>query len=125
MMHLITSMPNDTDSDIVKKQMQRELHLWIEHLDAVNLEADRLAKIASNKIGDKLLRDELLNTINDTIMLTNSLYTYRNTLNNFDECNDLECDLHFVQQHENVCERYREHIKAYRVLKDQIYLQLL
>ena len=125
MMHLITSMPNDTDSDIVKKQMQRELKIWISHLDAVNMEADRLAKIASNKIGDKLLRDDLLNTIDETIMLLNSLYTYRNSLNNFDECDDLECDLHFVQQHENVCEKYIEHIKAYRALKDRIYLQLL
>lgn len=125
MMHLITSMPNDTDSDIVKTQMQRELQFWIEHLDDVNIEADRLAKIASNKIGDKDLRDELLNTIDDTIMILNSLYSYRNSLNNFDECDDLECDLHFVHQHEQVCERYMDHIKAYRILKDKIYLQLL
>ena len=125
MMHLITSMPNDADSVIVKKQMQRELQLWIAHLDDVNLEADRLAKIASNKIGDKHLRDEFLNAIDENIMMLNNLYTYRNSLNNFDECDDLECDFHFVQQHENVREKYIEHIKTYRVLKDQIYLQLL
>lgn len=125
MMHLITSMPNDTDSDIVKTQMQRELQFWIGHLDDVNIEADSLAKIASNKLGDKQLRDDLLNTIDETIMMLNSLYTYRNTLNNFDECNDLECDLHFVQQHELVCEKYMVHVKAYRVLKDKLFLQLL
>lgn len=125
MMHLITSMPNDTDSNIVKKQMQRELELWIAHLDDINSEAERLAKIASNRIGDKLLRDDMLNTVDDTILLLNHFYTYRNSLNNFDECDDLECDMHFVQQHENICEKYTQHLKAYRALKDRIYLQLL
>lgn len=125
MMHLITSMPNDTDSDIVKKQMQRELQLWISHLDAVNMEADRLAKIASNKIGNKVLRDEMLNMTDETISMLNYMYTYRNSLNNFDECDDLECDLHFVQQHENACDKYVKHIQTYRILKDRIYLQLL
>ena len=125
MMHLITSMPNDTDSDIVKKQMQRELQLWIAHLEDINLEADKLSQIASKRIGDKALRDELLNINDGNIMVLNSLYTYRNSITNFDECDDLECDMHFIQQHENVCERYIEHLKVYRALKDRIYLQLL
>lgn len=125
MMHLITSMSHDTDSDIVKKQMQRELHLWIAHLDHVNIEADQLAKIIANKIGDKLLRDEMLNTMDTNIMMLNSLYTYRNSLNNFDECDELECDMHFIQHHESVCERYIKHIEAYRILKERIYLQLI
>lgn len=125
MMHLITSMPNDTDSDIVKKQMHRELQSWISHFDDINMEADHLAKIASNNIGDKGLRDEMLNAIDDTIFLLNGLYTYRNSLNNFDECDDLECDLHFVQQHENMCDKYTKHVKAFRALKERIYLQLL
>lgn len=124
-MHLITSMPNDTDSDIVKKQMQRELQLWIAHLDVINLEAERLATIAGHKLDDKVLKDDMLNAVDETIMLLNSFYTYRNSLINFDECDDLECDLHFVQQHENVCDRYVKHITKYRALKDGIYLQLL
>lgn len=125
MMHLITSMPNDTDSDIVKKQMQRELQLWIAHLDDVNLEADKLSQIATKRIGDKALRDEILNIIDDNIMVLNSLYTYRNSINNFDECDDLECDMHFIQQHETVCERYIEHVNVYRALKDRIFTELL
>lgn len=116
---------HETDDEIVKRQMHRELHTWITHLDAMNVEADRLAKIASNKIGDKKLRDALLDDINENIDLLNEFYTYRNALNNVRECDELECDAFYLQQHDQVYEKYVDCIKQYRSIKDKVYIKLL
>lgn len=115
----------ETDDEIVKRHMHRELQTWISHLDAMNTEADRLAKIAANKIGDKLLRDELLDTINDIINLLNEFYTYRNVLNNVRECDELECDQFYMHHHDQVFEKYVECIALYRNVKDKVYQRLL
>lgn len=115
----------ETDDEIVKRHMHRELHTWISHLDAMNNEADRLAKIASNKIGDKVLRDELLDNINDNINLLNEFYTYRNALNNVRECDELECDQFYMHQHDHVFEKYVEYVTQYRDIKDKVYQRLL
>lgn len=116
---------HETDDEIVKRQMHRELHTWISHLDAMNTEADRLAKIASNKIGDKELRDALLNDINDNIILLNEFYSYRNILNNARECDELECDQFYIQKHDLVFKKYVECITEYRLIKDKVYQKLL
>lgn len=116
---------HETDDEIVKRQMHRELHTWISHLDAINVEADRLAKIASNKIGDKELRDALLDDINENIDLLNEFYTYRNALNNVRECDELECDAFYLQQHDQVYEKYAECVAQYRSIKDKVYIKLL
>lgn len=115
----------ETDDEIVKRHMHRELHTWISHLDAMNNEADRLSKIASNKIRDKVLRDELLDNINDNINLLNEFYTYRNVLNNVRECDELECDQFYMHQHDQVYEKYVECVTQYRDIKDKVYQRLL
>lgn len=124
-MEFLSNYGHETDDEIVKRQMHRELHTWISHLDAINIEADRLAKIASNKIGDKELRDTLLDDINENIDLLNEFYTYRNALTNVRECDELECDALYMQQHDQVYEKYVNCIKQYRIIKDKVYLKLM
>ena len=116
---------HETDDEIVKRHMHRELQTWILHLEAMNIEADRLAKIVSNKIGDKNLRDTLLDGINDNIHLLNEFYTYRNALNNIRECDELECDQIYMHQHDHEYEKYMECITQYRSVKDHVYIKLL
>lgn len=124
-MESLLNYGHETDDEIVKRQMHRELHTWISHLDAMNTEADRLAKIASNKIGDKELRDALLDDINENINLLNEFYSYRNVLNNVRECDELECDQFYIQKHDYVFEKYMECVTQYRSIKDKVYQKLL
>lgn len=116
---------HETDDEIVKRQMHRELHTWITHLEAMNSEADLLAKITANKINDKNLRDELLDDINENINLLNEFYTYRNVMNNFRECDELECDQFYMLQHDQVFDKYVECVAQYRSVKDKVYQKLL
>ena len=124
-METLVNYAYETDDEIVKRLMHRELHTWISHLDAMNNEADRLAKIASNKIGDKVFRDVLLANINDNINLLNEFYTYRNAMNNVRECDELECDQFYMHQHDHVYEKYVECVTQYRDIKDKVYQRLL
>ena len=120
-----TFYSNDTDDQIIQKKLDKEVQMWISHLDYVSIEADRLAKIASNKLQAVALRDRILSTIDSNVNLLNELYNYRNSLENFNECDALECDMFYLGQHDTLCDRYLKHVSEYRILKDEVYLELL
>ena len=124
-MNSTTNYGNETDDEIVKRQMHRELQTWISHLEAMNIEADRLATIALNKIKDKELRDVILDNLNENIDLLNDFYTYRNVMNNIRECDELECDEFYMLQHDQVFDKYMEYVLKYRSIKDKVYRKLL
>lgn len=124
-MNSSANYPFDVDDEIAKKHINRELQTWISHLDAMIDEGDLLAKIISNKLGDKALRDEILDNINENIHLLNEFYTYRNIVNNDRECDDLECHQFYMHQHEQVFEKYIEGVEGYRFIKSKAYKRLL
>lgn len=115
----------ETDDEIVKRHMHRELETWISQLDAMISEADQLAKIISTKLGDKELREELLDDVNENIHFLNELYTYRNLLNNVKECDELECDQFYMLKHDHVFEKYVECVAQYRTIIHKVYQRLL
>uniref|UniRef100_UPI0040499467 hypothetical protein n=1 Tax=Gelidibacter sp. TaxID=2018083 RepID=UPI0040499467 len=114
-----------TDDDIVKNQLILEAQFWIDHLEADINEADYLAKIASNKIKDKVLRDTLFDTINDMIKLLNAFHSHRNILNTISECDELHCDHYFIARHQQHYKTYTTFNKSYSDLKIQVYVALL
>ncbi|MGC1632473.1 MAG: hypothetical protein WA749_10220 [Gelidibacter sp.] len=116
---------NETDEEILKRQMHRELQTWISQLEALNTEADQLAKIVSNKINDKELCEILLDNHNENINLVNEFYTYRNAMNNIRECDELECDQFYMLQHDQVFDKYQECLDKYRSIKDEVYQKLM
>lgn len=114
-----------TDDDIVKNQLQLESQLWIDHLDAYINEADFLSKIASNQIKNKVLRDTLLDAINDMIKLLNALYAHKNILDTISECDELHCNHYFISKHQQHYKAYTAFSKSYSDLKIQVYVELL
>lgn len=124
-MESLVNYGNERDDEIVKRHMHRELHTWISHLDAMNVEAEQLAKIVSHRIGDKDLRDALLDDINENINLLNEFYSYRNLFNNVIECDVLECDQFYIQKHDFIFEKYVACVTQNRAIKDKVFQKLL
>lgn len=124
-MESLVNYGHETDDEIVKRHMHRELHTWISHLDAMNVEADQLAKIVTHRIGDKDLRDSLLDDINENINLLNEFYTYRNLFNNVRECDETECDQFYIQKHDFIFEKYVACVSQNQAIKDSVYKKLL
>lgn len=116
---------NETDDELVKRHMRRELQTWISNLETMNKELEQLEKIALKKLNDKVLRDVLLDNNNDNINLLNEFYTYRNVMNNVRECDELECDQFYLLQHDQVFEKYVECVDKYQTIKDKVYQKLL
>ncbi|MGY0392245.1 hypothetical protein ACW5R3_06805 [Bizionia sp. KMM 8389] len=118
------SNPN-TDEEIILAKRTQELDIWISHLNYMSEEGDYLAKIASNKLDDKKLRDSLLDKLNQNITVLNELYNYRSSIEKYNECDELECDIYYVNLHDTYCSKYIKHIEAYREIKNQVYLKIL
>ena len=120
-----TFFAHDTDEQIIQTKRLRDLQTWISHLSYVTNECDWLAKIASNKIHDRVLRDELLEKIEVNSALLNEFYNYKSSIQSFQECDDLDCDLFYINQHDAYHNKYVKHIDAYRQVKNKVYLKIL
>ncbi|MEO8934948.1 MAG: hypothetical protein ABI295_11635 [Xanthomarina sp.] len=120
-----TFFSHDTDEEIIQTKRLQEINIWVSHLSYVTNECDWLTKIASNKLGDKDLRDKLLERNELNSALLNELYNYKGSIGSFNECDDLECDLFYINQHDIFCNKYVKHIEDYRVIKNQVYLKIL
>ncbi|EMQ93891.1 hypothetical protein D778_01301 [Xanthomarina gelatinilytica] len=120
-----TFFAHDTDEQIIQAKRLQDLQTWISHLSYVTNECDWLAKIASNKIHDRVLRDELLEKIEVNSALLNEFYNYKSSIQSFQECDDLDCDLFYINQHDAYHNKYVKHIDAYRQVKNKVYLKIL
>lgn len=117
--------PHETDDQVLHKKRTLEINIWISHLNYITNECDWLAKIASNKIHDRDLRDLLLEKSENNSSLLNEFYSYRNALESYYECNDLDCDLYYIELHNTFCKKYLKHLEDYRNTKDQVFLKIL
>jgi hypothetical protein len=124
-MELNTYFAHDTDEQIIQTKRLQNLQTWIGHLSYVTNECDWLAKIASNKIKDRVLRDELLEKIEVNSALLNEFYNYKSSIQSFHECDDLDCDLFYINQHDAFYAKYLKHIDDYRQVKNKVYLKIL
>ncbi|SFN81612.1 hypothetical protein SAMN04487989_104184 [Bizionia echini] len=124
-METSTFFNHNTDEEIIQVKRTQELDIWITHLNYVTDESDWLAKIASNKLNDKLLRDALLESSEQNANILNELYNYRTSIVKHNECNDLECDVYYINLHDTYCSRYRKHLETYRKIKSDVYMKIL
>ncbi|MFD2552277.1 hypothetical protein ACFSQP_10655 [Bizionia sediminis] len=116
--------PN-TDEEIILARRSQELEVWISHLNYVTDESDQLAKIASNKLGDKALRDQLLEKAEQNTVILNEMHNYKSSIEKYNECDDLECDIYYVNLHDTYSAKYLRHLEAYRAIKNQVFAKLL
>lgn len=116
---------NETDDEIVKRHMRRELQTWISHLDVISNEAKQLEKIIAKRLNDTELKRVLLENLKENSNLLDEFYSYRNDMNNVRECDEVSCDQFYKNQHDQVFEKYIESITKYRSIKDKVYHKLL
>lgn len=124
-MELNTFFNHDTDEEIIQVKRTQELDVWISHLNYVSDESDWLAKIASNKLQDKMLRDVLLEKSEQNSNFLNELYNYRTSIAKYNECDDLDCDIYYINLHDTYCSKYVKHLGSYRNIKNEVYLKIL
>ncbi len=116
---------HDSPEAINFKNSSIELEDWIEYLNYIEKEISSLLNLI--KPGTANNQELTLRTKNfkekrakNTYNL-NELMKYRNSLPKAAECEDVECDMFYINEHIKYRNMYREHIEKYRKVKEEFY----
>tara|TARA_R110002049_G_scaffold159800_3_gene324833 strand:- start:7709 stop:8128 length:420 start_codon:yes stop_codon:yes gene_type:complete len=116
---------HDTDVDLTHEINTMELDNWINHLKYINKELVNLTGIYSKKLSAKLEDHNVLNRLlkkqaeNETLL--NALNKYVIVRSNLRECDDIQCDMVYITEHESYRRSYLYHLDKYRRLKEEFF----
>ena len=116
---------HDTNVDVTHKVNTMELDNWINHLKYIKKELINLINVCKNELNDKLddnsviVRFEKKQVENERLF--NALNKYSNSRLNIVECEDTECDMVYITEHESYRRSYLYHLDKYRRLKDEFF----
>lgn len=118
----------ETDLDISHKLNNYELNVWQKHLSHIKKEIDTLQKMwlleIDDELGDQFMIEQLNEVGNANDALMESLRNYIVTKSNDLLCEDFQCDLDILSEHERYRNQYLIYLKQYRGLKNNIYRML-
>lgn len=116
---------HDSPEAINFKNSSIELEDWIEYLHYIEKEISSLLNLAkSNSLNNQELILHLRNLEEKRKGNTNhleNLMKYRNSLPKAAECEDVECDMFYINEHIKYRNVYRQHIENYRKIKEEFY----
>ncbi|WP_339875428.1 hypothetical protein [Olleya marilimosa] len=116
---------HDTNVDVTHKINTMELDNWISHLKYIKKELSNLINICKNELKDKLDDKSVVDRFekkeieNETLL--NALNTYSKSRLNIIECEDTQCDMIYITEHESYRRSYLYHLDKYRRLKDEFF----
>ncbi|SRR5690554_2142857 len=116
---------HDSSEAINYKNSAIELEEWLAQLTYVQREISNLLSLAnSGSANDPEFKKhhEILEkkkeTNNNNVQ---SLMEYRNTLPKAAECEDVECDMFYINEHMKYRKMYRDHMIDYRNVKEDFF----
>ncbi|QWX84890.1 hypothetical protein H0I23_04395 [Cellulophaga sp. HaHaR_3_176] len=116
---------HDTDVDITHKINTMELDNWINHLKYIKKELVNLIGITSkdlkNKFNDDTVVERFQKKEGENETLLNALQKYATSRSNIIECEDMDCDMIYITEHESYRRSYLYHLDKYRRLKDEFF----
>lgn len=116
---------HDSDLDVTHKINSMELDNWINHLKYVSKELLNLVNLCEEGLSIKLDDDDVLERFlkkkkeNETLL--NALQKYSISRSGIAECEDTQCDIVFITEHETYRRSYLYHLDKYRRLKDDFF----
>ncbi|MCM4163238.1 MULTISPECIES: hypothetical protein [unclassified Arenibacter] len=116
---------HDSDDRLIAKKDTLELGNWIDHLVANGQEIEILINIARKLTNDEdMVRDLKELTLENKLHL-GVFYRYKSSLNNLHECDDMECDIYYVNKHEEYRNLYTGLLKVSHKLKEELFTRIL
>tara|TARA_R110001606_G_scaffold224782_3_gene372908 strand:+ start:135 stop:512 length:378 start_codon:yes stop_codon:yes gene_type:complete len=116
---------HDSDDRLIAKKDALELSNWIGHLLNNGKELEILINIAK-KLSHE---DNMIGKLKD-LNLENKLhlgvfFRYKSSMVNLHECEDMECDIYYVNKHEEYRTLYAGILQESCKLKEELYTQIL
>lgn len=116
---------HDTDIDVTHKINTIELDNWINHLKYISKELVNLVNLCAEGLNMKLENDNVLarleKKIEENEALLNALQKYSVVRTDIIECEDTQCDMVYITEHETYRRSYLYHLDKYRRLKDDFF----
>ncbi|MEQ3662549.1 MAG: hypothetical protein ACJAYP_001410 [Flavobacterium sp.] len=116
---------HDTDVVIVHKYNSIELKGWINQLQYIDKEVDKLLNLFAQSIEDKKVPEAILLLFakrkETNKQFYNTVLNYSNAYNKALECDDVQCDMTYLGEYERLRQSYQYHLDKYQRLKDHLY----
>jgi len=116
---------HDSDVDVTHKINSIELDNWINHLKYIKKEIDNLISPCGEDLSHKLDHESVLQRFQKKELENEALLTalkkYMNTRDEINECEDTQCDMAYINEHESYRRSYLYHLDKYRRLKDEFF----
>ncbi|QAA82013.1 hypothetical protein EI546_09885 [Aequorivita sp. H23M31] len=116
---------HDSPEAITYKNNSIELENWLEHFQYIHKEISSLLDIGkteranSSEFGPILLN--LQNKQEENSATIDDFNNYKNNLPKAAECEDVSCDMFYVNEHERYRKSYRAHLESYREIKEEYF----
>ncbi len=116
---------NDVDVDVTHNINTIELDNWINRLNYIKKELDNIISIYNkdlkNKIADQSVLERFHKKEIENETLLNALLKYSNSRSNLVECEDMQCDMIYISEHDSYRRSYLYHLDKYRRLKEEFF----
>lgn len=116
---------HDSDFDVAYKINSIELGNWIDHLKYINRELSNLIGLFQTELNQRLEDDNVLvkfqkkDAENDNLL--SALNKYMRSREGIIECEDTQCDMAYIMEHESYRRSYLYHLEKYRRMKDDFF----
>ncbi|UGU14417.1 hypothetical protein LS482_11945 [Sinomicrobium kalidii] len=116
---------HEDDRIIMKKKDKTEIGNWLKYLEFTAREIEYLIRLESRIPGSDVLSRELHDIRRENTLQMAALYRYENSMVNALECDDMQCDAFYLNNHEKNRSSCMEHLKKYGNLKLRVFSRLL
>lgn len=116
---------HEEDRSIMMKKDKEELRNWISNLEFIAEELGYLIEIESRIANQKTIKQELHNLQKENAEMVVEMRRYNNTTLGNLECDTVECDAFYLENHEKKRTEYLAFIQKYRLTKTKTFSLIL
>lgn len=116
---------HDSPESITFKSNSIELENWLDHFAYIDKEINSLLKIVKHEQTNQENFESLLSNLKkkqeENSTTIDEFLKYRNDLPKAAECEDVSCDMFYVNEHERYRNLYKAHLDSYRNIKEEFF----
>ncbi|WP_034921774.1 hypothetical protein [Gillisia sp. CAL575] len=116
---------HDSKIDVTHKINSIELDNWINHLKYIKKELSNLIGLygedLSSEFKDETILQKFQKKDSENDLLLKALHKYMGSRGDIRECEDTQCDMIYITEHESYRRSYLYHLDKYRKLKDDFF----
>ncbi|MCK0145705.1 hypothetical protein MWU78_08625 [Arenibacter sp. F26102] len=116
---------HDSDDRLIAKKDALELNNWIVQLVGNGNELEILINIAKKLSNGGDLGSQLNELAMENKLHLGVFYRYKNSMVNLHECEDMECDIYYINKHEEYRNLYASILESFHKLKEELYTMIL